>query len=92
LYDVLKADELNDAEKLYLIEDFEEVLSLGLLEEDAQIEHDEDEVKYIDEMIAKRTEAKKNKDFKLADEIRDELLNKGIQIKDTREGVIWSKI
>ena len=92
LYDVLKADDLNDAEKLYLVEDFENVLSLGLLVDDVNTPHDEEEVKYIEEMITKRTEAKKNKDFKLADEIRDELLKQGIQIKDTREGVIWSKI
>ena len=92
LYDVLKADDLNEAEKLYLVEEFEKVLSLGLLVEEEIAPHDEDEVKYIEEMIQKRTEAKKNKDFKLADEIRDELLKQGIQIKDTREGVIWSKI
>lgn len=92
LYDVLKADNLNDAEKLYLVGEFEKVLSLGLLAEDDVESCDEDEVKYIEDMIAKRTEAKKNKDFKLADEIRDELLKKGIQIKDTREGVTWSKI
>ncbi len=92
LYDVLKADDLNDTEKLYLVEEFEKVLSLGLLLEEEIVPHDEDEVKMIEEMIQKRTDAKKNKDFKLADEIRDELLKQGIQIKDTREGVIWSKI
>ena len=35
---------------------------------------------------------KKNKDFMLADEIRKELLEKGIELKDTREGTIWNKI
>lgn len=103
LYDVLKADDLNDIEKLYLVEDFEKVLSLGLLTDENTSSSDtssdvnnssfsDEEIKTIEEMIQKRTEAKKNKDFKLADEIRDELLNKGIQIKDTREGVVWSKI
>ena len=43
-------------------------------------------------MIEKRTEAKKNKDFALADSIREELLKQGIILKDTREGTIWNKI
>ena len=42
--------------------------------------------------IAERAEAKKAKDFAKADAIRAELLEKGIQIKDTREGVVWEKI
>src|SRR5574344_51056 len=41
----------------------------------------------IEALIQKRTEAKKNRDFKLADEIRDELLEKGIILEDTRQGV-----
>ena len=41
---------------------------------------------YILDSIQRRTEAKKNKDFALADEIRDELLDKGIVLIDTREG------
>ena len=34
----------------------------------------------------------KNKDFKRADEIRDELLEKGIEIKDTRKGIEWKRL
>ena len=41
--------------------------------------------------IEERKEAKKAKDFAKADAIRDELLAKGIVLKDTREGVIWHK-
>jgi cysteinyl-tRNA synthetase len=37
-----------------------------------------------------RNNAKKNKDFKTADFIRDELEKKGIQIKDSRDGSSWS--
>lgn len=44
---------------------------------------------WIEELIEKRTEAKKAKDFAKADEIRKELEEKGITIKDTREGVQW---
>ena len=43
-------------------------------------------------MIEKRKEAKKNKDFELADQIRNELLEKGIELKDTREGTTWNKL
>lgn len=46
---------------------------------------------YIEEMIAKRAQAKKDRDFALADQIRDELAEKGIILKDTREGTKWSR-
>ncbi len=46
----------------------------------------------IAELIEKRTEARKNKDFKLADQIRDELKEKGIIIEDTKDGVKWKKV
>lgn len=45
----------------------------------------------IEELIAKRQEAKKNKDYKLADEIRDSLKEKGIVLRDTSAGVVWSR-
>ena len=45
----------------------------------------------IEALIQKRTDAKKNKDFKLADEIRNELLEKGIVLEDTRQGVKWRR-
>ena len=62
-----------------------EVLGLNRQEEEKQ---DEDAEK-IEALIAKRTEAKKNKDFATADAIRDELSAMGITIKDTRQGVQW---
>ena len=46
---------------------------------------------YIEEMIEKRAQAKKDKNFALADEIREELAQKGILLKDTREGTKWSR-
>lgn len=45
----------------------------------------------IEKLIEARTNAKKNKDFKLADQIRDELLEKGIVLEDTRQGVKWRR-
>ncbi len=59
---------------------------LGILE--TKEEADEDTA-VIEELIAKRAEAKKNKDFATADAIRDELAAMGITIKDTRQGVQW---
>ena len=45
----------------------------------------------IEKLIEERQAARKAKDFKRADEIRDELLKKGIILKDTREGVKWQR-
>lgn len=45
----------------------------------------------IEELIEKRTEARKNKDFKTADAIRDRLKEMGIILEDTPQGVKWSR-
>lgn len=45
----------------------------------------------IDELIVRRQQARKDKNFALADQIRDELLSKGIILEDTREGVRWKR-
>lgn len=45
----------------------------------------------IEEMIAARQQARKEKNFALADEIRGKLLEKGIVLEDTREGVKWRR-
>ncbi|WP_026520943.1 cysteine--tRNA ligase [Butyrivibrio sp. VCB2001] len=97
LYDALKAD-TNDATKLALVESFDKVLSLDLighaksLLEDAGPDVDPELLEYINEQIQKRAEAKKAKDFATADAIRNELLEKGVEIKDTREGVKWQLV
>jgi cysteinyl-tRNA synthetase len=59
-----------------------------ILEKEEKAVGDEE---YIEEMIAKRAQAKKDRDFALADKIRDELAEKGIILKDTREGTKWSR-
>ena len=46
----------------------------------------------IDELIARRQQARKDKNFALADQIRDELLSKGIILEDTRSGVKWKRV
>ena len=86
LYDVLKSD-LNDASKRYLVQEFDKVLGLDLLkEEEKEISVDES---YVLEMIDKRKTAKESKDFALADQIRDELLSKGIKLIDTKDGTTY---
>ena len=72
--------------KLELIKNFDKVLSLNLVQEK---NIDTDLINYIEEKINERNQAKKDKDYKRADSIREELLSKGIIIKDTREGTIY---
>ncbi len=84
LYDVLKSD-LSNGQKRYLVHQFDTVLSLNLLDEDASV-IDNDLEEYIKDAITRRNEAKKNKDYALADQIRTELLEKGVTLIDTREG------
>ena len=57
-----------------------------------QIGISEEEKAKIEERIAERTEAKKNKDFARSDEIRDELIAMGISIMDTADGTVWEKV
>ncbi|MBQ9267855.1 MAG: cysteine--tRNA ligase [Clostridia bacterium] len=89
VYDVLKAD-TNDATKFHLIEDFDRVLSLDLTKEmEKKTAENEDEIL---KLIAERAEAKKNKDFATADQIRNDLLEKGIRLIDTKEGTTYEII
>ena len=87
LYDVIKS-EANNNTKLYLIEMFDSVLSLNLLKDDIQ-DIDDELTKYINEKIEERNKAKQVKNYELSDSIRNELLQKGIILKDTREGTIF---
>ena len=87
VYDVLKDEELSDFSKLFLIDDFDKVLGLDLIDEEKEI--DEDFEKEILSKIEERAEAKKNKDFQKADQIREELLSRGIKLNDTREGTTY---
>jgi len=47
---------------------------------------------FLEILIKARNLAKENKDFKVADFIRDELLNHGIKLEDTKAGTIWKKL
>ena len=90
VYDILKDTSVNDGTKRKLIEKFDEVLSLDLLKVDeVSSEHDDEEIL---KKIELRNEAKKNKDFVTADAIRDELLEQGVRLIDTREGTTYELI
>ena len=92
LYDMLKS-EMSDATKYALAESFDEVLSLDLTTAHAAKQEaqrvDAALERYILEKIEERKAAKKERDFAKADAIRAELLEKGIALEDTREGVKW---
>ena len=94
LYDMLKED-MSDATKYALAEDFDKVLSLDLTTAYAQRQTgngvDAELEAYVLERIEERKAAKKARDFARADEIRAQLLEKGIVLEDTREGVKWKK-
>ena len=70
---------------LDLFKELTGVIGLAAKEKETDLEAE------VEALIAQRQEARKNKDFALADEIRDALLAKGIILEDTREGVKWKK-
>ncbi len=97
VYDVLKAD-IDDATKLWLLDDFDRVLSLDLTakarayKEEALTQPENSEANaHIDALVAQRTQARKDKNWAEADRIRDELSAMGIVLTDTPDGVKWSR-
>ncbi len=90
IYDILKDSELTDFTKLYLIADFDKVLSLGLIEEDKTV--DEEIELMIMNKIKERDLAKKEKNYEKADQIRNELFARGIKIIDGKEKTTYEII
>ncbi len=88
IYDLLK-DEVSDATKLALIKAWDKVLSLNLTIKEAKNDIDS---KYILEQIEKRKIAKANKDYDLADKIRDDLGKQGIILKDTKDSTTYELV
>ncbi|MEG2353514.1 MAG: cysteine--tRNA ligase [Clostridium sp.] len=89
LSEVIKAKELNNAEKFYLIKNFDKVLSLEL--ENAELipsKADVDE-ELINKLILERNNARDSKNWARADEIRKELLEINIELLDSKEGTNW---
>ena len=88
LYSLLKDNEVNDYTKLALVRDFDKVLGLDLIKEKSEVvQHD-----YIINKIEERKIAKLNKDYALADDIRNELLKLGVQLIDTKEGTTYKMV
>ena len=87
LFDVIKSN-LNDASKIYLIEKFDKVLGLSLTNPKNVVENEIDEnlKAFVLNKIEERKIAKQNKDYATADAIRNELLEKGIELIDTKDG------
>ena len=95
VYDVLKADATN-ATKLALIEDFDKVLGIGLIDAAKKLAESnsgagDDIPEEITKLIEERKEARKAKNFALADEIRDKIAEMGYVITETREGTKVTK-
>ena len=107
LYDALKA-KTNDATKLAILDSYDQVLSLSLLEKaaamreaNAKAQTAKAEGGYtvtgegdpaIDALVMQRYEAKKSKNFAEADRIRNELKAQGIEIVDTKDGASWKRV
>ena len=106
LYDALKVN-ANDATKLALLADFDQVLGLRLLEKAAEKREADAKATAsssggivitgegdpaIDALVLRRAEAKKAKNFAEADRIREELKAMGVEVADTREGAVWRRM
>ena len=91
MWDMLKDDKLSASDKLETALDFDSVLGLKLGKEE-QKKSGDDIPDEIFSLVEKRNEAKKSKDFKSADEIRNLIKEKGYEIKDTKDGVEIKKI
>lgn len=95
LQQAVKDKELEAAEAITLIHIFDVVLGLDLVAEAEALHTESESVDNADEierLVAERAEAKKNKDFKRADEIRNVLKNRGIALEDTANGTLWRKM
>ncbi len=89
VYDVLKAD-VNGATKRYVLGELDKVLSLNLLEEKKSENTSDDALTAeVEDLIAKRTEARAAKDWATADAIRDKLTAMNVVVVDTKDGISW---
>ena len=107
LYDALKA-KVSGATKLAILDSFDQVLSLSLLDKAAQVRREQAKAQTsqaaggytvtgegdpeIDALVKARGEAKKAKDFAEADRIRDELKARGIEVTDVPGGAVWKRV
>lgn len=88
LFHVIKDDTLNNSEKIVIIEDYDTVFSLQLVNKADEENNDADD-KWIQQLISERNDARGNRDWKRADEIRETLLKNNIELIDSKEGTTW---
>jgi cysteinyl-tRNA synthetase len=107
LYDALKA-KTNDATRLAILDSFDTVLSLSLLDKAAALRAEQAKAQTaqtgsgytvtgegdpaVDALVLQRYEAKKAKNFAEADRIRDTLKGKGVEVTDVPNGAVWKFI
>ena len=106
LYDALKA-KTNGTTRLAILDSFDRVLSLSLLDKAAAVREEQKKQKTasqggyaitgegdpaVDALVLQRAEAKKSKNFAEADRIRDELKAQGIEVTDTKDGAVWKRV
>ena len=89
LWDVVKANNIGSKEKLELIFDFDKIFGLKLKDVTEKIIK---LPKEIADLIKKRNEARKKKDWKAADKIREQLRKKGIVLEDVEDKTKWRQI
>ncbi len=107
VYDALKA-QTNDATRLAILQDYDQVLSLNLLEKGAQLRARQSAQTAqqsaggytvtgegdpaIDALVLARGEAKKAKNFQEADRIRAQLKEQGVEVTDVPGGAVWKRV
>ena len=90
LWDMLKDETVSPESKLDSAYEFDKIFGLGF--DTIEQENNSEIPEEIQILVNKRTVAKKNKDFKLADEIRNKVREKGFEILDNKDGVEIRKI
>ncbi|MDU6113754.1 MAG: cysteine--tRNA ligase [Paeniclostridium sordellii] len=89
LFDVIKANDLNNLEKKALIDNFDLVFGLNLINNN-NLNLSQEKINWIENLLKERNEYRKNKNWEKSDEIRDILLKENIEILDTKEGTKWN--
>lgn len=92
VYDCLKDKDLNDTTKIEIIKSYDAVLSLDLLKKVENVSIKNIDKAKIEEKIKERLKAKQEKNYALADKIRDELLNEGVKLIDTKDETTYEFI
>jgi cysteinyl-tRNA synthetase len=88
----LISGELQEDDRAVILKWFETVdQRLGVIPPMEQLVQGDKEVEEIETLVAKRNEARRNRDFAMSDRIRQELLDRGVLIEDTKEGTRWRR-